>query len=168
MSNGKRGVLWVAALIVALISAALQIVMVAGVWSQFDSRLSCDRMISWGEWLDCMHGQSHQHILAAEVSLATWAIAGIVGALARYLAPCISFILPAGMVIVLALLLIRYWPEWSRRRTAPTLSFSDVLNFTLMAGGVMLVLLGPSVSAWLLGFHKRGDRARPQLSTVFE
>src|SRR5215510_10260081 len=111
MADRKRGALWVAALIIALMAAALQLVMVLGVWSQFDSRLSCDRTISWNEWFACMHGQSHQHILAAEVSVATWAVAGFVGALGRYLAPYISFILPAGMVIVLALLLIRLWPE---------------------------------------------------------
>jgi hypothetical protein len=168
MANRKRGVLWIAALIIALVAAALQIVMVVGVWSQFDSRLSCDRMISWDEWFACMHGQSHQHILAAEMSVGTWAIAGVVGTLGRYLPPYISFILPAGMAIVLASLLIRVWPEWLRRLAVPSVSFSDILNFTLIGGTVALVLLGPSVSAWFLGFHKRRDRARPQLSTVFE
>src|SRR5262245_30621978 len=105
MANRKRGVLWVAALFVALMAAGLQIVMLVGFWSQFDSRLSCDRMISWHEWFACMHGQSHEHILAAEMSVGTWAIAGVVGILGRYLPPYISFFVPVGMTILLTLLM---------------------------------------------------------------
>jgi hypothetical protein len=168
MANRKRGLLWVAALIVALISAALHIAVFIGFWSEFDSRLSCERTIYWNEWLACMHGQSHQHVVFAEVSVAIWAVAGIVRTLGRFLPPYISFILPAGMATALAWILIRYWHEWFRPRTAPTLSLSDILNFTLIAGAVALISLGPSVSAWLLALHKRKDRARPQLSTVFE
>jgi hypothetical protein len=169
MANRKRGALWVAALIVALIPAALQIAILVGLWLQFDSRLSCDRMIYWNEWLDCMHGQSHLHIVFAEVSVASWAVAGVVGTVGRFLPPYISFIFPAGMAVALALVLVGFWHEWYRPRTAPTLSFSDILNFTLAAGAVALISLGPSVSAWLLGLHKRtGRRAQLQLSTVFE
>src|SRR5215510_347259 len=169
MADRKRGVLWAAAFIVAVVAAALQIAIVVGLWLQFDSRLSCDRTIYWNEWLACMHGQSHMHIILTELSVATWAVAGIVGTLGRFLPPYISFIFPAGMAIALASVLVGFWHEWYRPRTAPTLSFSDILNFILAASAVALISVGPSVSAWFLGLHKRtGRRAQLQLSTVFE
>ena len=142
MASRKRGVLWVVALIVALTAAAVQIGVLVVLWSQLDSSL-----------------------FFAELAVATWAVAGIVGTLGRFLPPYISFIFLAGIAIVLVFLLIGYWHEWSRPRTA---SFSNILFFTLNAGLFLLFALGPSVSAWLLAFHKRKNRAQPQLSTVFE
>src|SRR5262245_36509094 len=169
MANRKRGALWAAALIIALISAALQIAIVAGLWSQFDSRLACNRMLYWGEWLACMHGRSHLHIIYTEVSVATWAIAGIVGTLGRFLPSYISFIFPAGMAVALALVLVGFWHERYRPGTAPTLSFSDILDFTLAVGAVALISLGPSVSSRLLVLHVRTvRRGLLQLPTVFE
>jgi len=120
-------------------------------------------MIYWDEWLACM--QSHEHILFSELAVAAWVVAGIVGTLGRFLPLYISFIFLAGIAILLALLLIGFWLEWSRSRT---ISFSDVLYFTFNAGLVLLFALGPSVCAWLLAYHKRKKRAQPQLSTVFE
>jgi hypothetical protein len=165
MANRKRGVLWVATITIALIAAAVQIMLFVVLWSQFDTRVSCERTIYWNEWLACMHGQSHLHVVFAELSIAAWAIAGIVGSLGRFLPPYISFVFPAGIVIALAVLLIAYWNEWTKLRTV---SLSDILYFTINAGLFVLVSLGPSASAWLLALHKRKDHARPQLSTVFE
>jgi hypothetical protein len=163
MASRKGGVLWVAALIVALIAAAAQIAVLVMLWSRFDPRLSCDRMIHWGEWLACM--QPHEQIFFSELAVAAWTIAVIVGTLGRFLPTYISFIFPAGIAILLVLFLIRFWLEWSRSHTT---SFSDVLYFISNAGLFLLFALSPSVSAWLLAFHKRKDRAQPQLSTVFE
>jgi hypothetical protein len=165
MANRKRGVRWVAAVTIALIAAAVQIALFVVLWSQFDSRLSCERTIYWNEWLACMHGQSHVHIVFAELFIAAWATAGIAGTLGRFLPPYVSFVFPVGIATALALLLIAYWHEWSKLRTV---SLSDILYFTINAGLFGLVSLGPSVSAWLLALHKRTDHAQPQVSTVFE
>jgi len=143
MANRKRGVLWIVALIVALISAAVEIGVLVVLWPQLESAG-----------------------FFAGLAVAAWALAGIVGTLGRFLPPYLSFIFLAGIAIVLVLLLIGYWFEWSRARIA---SFANILFFTLNAGLFLLFALGPSVSAWLLGLHKRtGRRAQLQLSTVFE
>src|SRR5215475_10337847 len=100
MASRKRGVLWVVALIVAVTAAAVQIAILVMLWSRFDSRLSCDRMISWDEWLACM--QSHEHILFfSELAVAAWVVAGIVGTLGRFLPLYISFVFLAGIAILL-------------------------------------------------------------------
>jgi len=168
MANRKRGALWVTALIVVLISAALQILILIGLWLQFDSRLSCDRMIYWDEWFACMHGESHAHITFAEASIATWAAAGIVSALGRFLARFGSFLLPVGMAMTFVWFQIGYWLGWYRPGPRLALTSSDILNFTFGTCLLVLFWFGPSVSAWLLALHKRKNRARLQLSTVFK
>jgi tellurite resistance protein TehA-like permease len=141
MASRKRGVLW-GALIVALIAVAAQIAVLVMVWSRFDIR-----------------------VLFVWLAVAAWAVAGIVGTLGRFLPRYIPSIFLGGIAIALVLFLIAFWYEWFRSRT---MSFSDVLYFTFNAGLFLMFALGPSVSAWLLAFHERKDRAQPQVPTVFE
>jgi hypothetical protein len=162
MANRKRGALWIAALVAAIMAATLQIALVARAWSEFDSRLSCDGLTSWSEWPACMQGPSHQHIVGAEMSLSAWAIAGVAGTLGRFL----SFILPVGMAMTFAWFQIGYWLEWYRPGIEPT--SLDILNFIFVDCLLVLLFFGPSISAWLLALHRSNDHARLQLSTVFE
>ena len=126
------------------------------------------RMIYWDEWFACMHGESHAHITFAEASIATWAAAGIVSALGRFLARFGSFLLPVGMAMTFVWFQIGYWLGWYRPGPRLALTSSDILNFTFGTCLLVLFWFGPSVSAWLLALHNRKNRARLQLSTVFK
>jgi hypothetical protein len=167
MSSKGRKALWIAAVIIALLSAALQIAVVASLWWNFDTRLSCDHMTYWDEWIDCMHGGSHQHIVIAEFSLATWALGGLIGTLARFATIYLSIVILAGLALAITWFLIFVWYESLMPRAAPTASLSDILNFARGAVLFFFYILGPAVAVWLFGLYKRTGRV-PRLSTVFE
>src|SRR5262245_9495227 len=92
--NPKRKLLRIGGRAVVLVSVAVQILFVTGAWWHFDPRLTCDRLPYWGEWLTCMHGMSHLHIVVAEFAIGTWLLAGLALLLGRYLPPYISIVVP--------------------------------------------------------------------------
>src|SRR5947209_1401979 len=85
VTDGKGRVLRILGKIIVWISLVTQIVVIAIFWWQFDPRTSCDRLIYWGEWIKCMHGQSHIYVVFAEMAVSAWLAAGVGMLLARFL-----------------------------------------------------------------------------------
>jgi hypothetical protein len=59
VSDNKGKALHVAARGLVLASIAAQMWGIASTWWTSDPRVSCDRLLYWGEWIDCLHGKSH-------------------------------------------------------------------------------------------------------------
>jgi hypothetical protein len=49
--------------------------------------VSCAGSIGWDEWISCMHGVSHLHVIAPEIAVGSWLIAGAAALAARSLPP---------------------------------------------------------------------------------
>jgi hypothetical protein len=167
MSGAKRSGLRIAAGAIALTSVATQVLLLVYYWWDFDLRLSCDRLLYWNEWIACLHGTSHLHVLTAEFAIAVWVVAGIGMTLGRFLPPYISILLPVSVAVVLILYLIGYWQQDFRPRAEPILSVRDIFNFSVTAGALAVFLVGPVAGAWLWGLFSRRHRRLLRLSTVF-
>lgn len=168
MRNAIRTGFRIAAYALALVSLAFQVPSIVFLWWNFDKRLSCDRLLYWNEWIACLHGQSHLHILALEFAVAVWAIAGVGMALGRFLPWYISIFIPAGMAVASIWILVGHWHEDFRPRTDPVLSSQDILNFSSTAGAVAIFFVGPVVAAWVVGLCGRRRGRLLRLATVFD
>jgi hypothetical protein len=76
---------------ILVISLVLQSLFITNLWLGFDSRVSCERLIRWDEWISCMHGMSHLHVIAFEIAVGSWLVAG-----AAALAPWMQRVLGAA------------------------------------------------------------------------
>jgi hypothetical protein len=169
MNDAKRWKLRIAACALALTALVVQVPVIIALWWNFDPRLSCHRLLYWNEWITCLHGQSHLHILTTELAVAIWTIAGVGMALGRFLPWHISMLVPVGIAVALTWFLIDHWHQDFRPRTDPILSGRDIFNFSVLAGGLASFLVGPVAGAWLWGFCGRGRRrSLLRLSTVFD
>jgi hypothetical protein len=151
---------------ILLISVATQIVLIVYYWWNFDPRVSCDRLSGWGEWIVCLHGISHLHILAAEQAVGSWLVAGIAMLLGRFLSPYISIVVPGGAAATFIWFMIDYWHD----AVTPYAHFGvptvwHVTVFTITISTLAAHLLGPVAGAWLWGLCARADR-RPVLSSA--
>ena len=167
MTDTKRNVLRVAARALLLISFAIQILFIAYYWWSFDTRLSCNRLQYWGEWIQCLHGESHLHIRLAEIAILSWPVSGLAWLLGRYLPPYISAIVPAGLIAAFVRYAIGQW----HANVVPYAPFGettfwDLLSFVTTYGLAAVYLLGPVVGTWLLGFATRVERRRLRVSTA--
>jgi hypothetical protein len=92
-------------------------------------------------------------LFAAEFAVAIWIIAAIGLATARLLPPYVSILVPAGVIVFTALLLVKV----------------AVVSLGAFANGYFIVVIaGPTVSAWLWGFGNRRPRESSRLAAVFE
>jgi hypothetical protein len=159
VTNAKRKPVRLMAGAAVFISVAIQAIVIALSWWEFDPRLSCDRLLYWGEWIECLHGTSHQYILIIEMAVGSWLVAGITMLLGRFLPWYISVILPAGATAVFILWMIGYWHTAVtpyRPFGEPTLG--DFFYFAMVAGPVAVFLVGPITGAWLFGLSARARR----------
>jgi len=142
--------------IIACIAAATQLTYIASAWWSFDPRVSCDRLPGWGEWLECLHGNSHAYVTTTEAAVVSWAIA--IGALllGRILAPYFSMLLPAAIVALFSLYLADLWRQ-SFVAYAPfgETTLKDALAFAETALPITLFFVGPIFGAWFLGIYRR-------------
>jgi hypothetical protein len=125
-------------------------------WWQFDSRLSCDRLPYWGEWIECLHGTSHLYIPMAEIAVGSWFVGGAAMLLGRFLPRYISVIVPARVAIAFIGFIVGYWYT----AITPYRPFGepipwDIFRFAIIAGVLAVYLMGPVAGAWLFGLSAR-------------
>ena len=153
------------ALLVA--TAVIQLITIAGALNNFDPNVSCDRLLYWGEWLDCMHGRSHAYVWTIELVLFSWIIAAIAALAGRRLPPYVSAAVPGGIAAVIGLFLRDYWRE-TVVSYAPfgQTTIWDALNFMQVAVPMVLSYTGPAAGAWLLAIYRRYKP--PEVAGVFD
>ena len=141
---------------IACLGAATQLTLIVSAWWKFDPSLSCDRLHRWGEWLDCLQGRSHAYVITTEGAIISWAIAGAVLFLARFIPPYISILLPTIVVAGISAYLADIWHQ-AYVAYAPfgETTFKDALAFTETALPIIAFYVGPSVGGWLLGIYRR-------------
>jgi hypothetical protein len=163
----KRRTLRGAALVLVAVAAVLQIIMIAYTLWNFDSNVSCDRLLYWSEWLDCMHGQSHAYVRTTELALSSWIIAAIAVFAGRRLPPYVSVLVPGSIAILIGWFLTDYWRE-TVVLYAPfgQATIWDAIGFMITAVLVVIFSLGPAAGAWLLGLYRRYKP--PEVATVFD
>jgi hypothetical protein len=152
----QRNLLRTSACIVMLFSAAVQFLAIAYYWWDFDPRLSCHRLPHWGEWLECLHGDSHIYILAIEFAFAAWLMAGMAILLGRFAPVCLSVLLPVIATITATWLMIDYLLRHVEYYGALTLW--EMVRFAGTAGLFLVYVVGPIVGAWLFEVRKRAVR----------
>jgi hypothetical protein len=141
---------------VVIISVAVQILFIAASWQEFDSRLSCDRLLYWGEWIECLHGTSHLYILAIELAVGSWLVAGTAMLLGRFLPRYISVFVPAGASAAFIYGAIEYWyVEVTPRIPFGEPTLRDIFGFAIAAGLFAVYLVGPVTGTWLFGTIRR-------------
>jgi hypothetical protein len=159
VTDSKRKVLRTTAATIVLISIAVQACLIAYYWWDFDPRTSCDRLPHWGEWITCMHGISHLHIVIAEMAIGSWLVAGIAMLLGRFLPPYISIVVPGAVTAALTSYAMYNWHETVMPYADfGTPTFWSVFRFTIEIGVVGIQVLGPVAGAWLLGLNARARR----------
>jgi hypothetical protein len=146
----------VAGITILVIAIVAQAFLIATSLLEFDPRTSCDRLSYWSEWIACMHGQSHSHVLLAEIAIFAWISGGVARILGRFSPPYVSAIVPAAMAMLTALFAVGHWHE----RVAPYADFGVprlVDSFAFIRDVCVFVFLvaGPAFGAWLLGLHAR-------------
>jgi hypothetical protein len=152
----ERNLLRTSACIVMLFSATVQFLAIAYYWWDFDPRLSCHRLPHWGEWLECLHGESHIYVFAIEFAVAAWLIAGVAMSLGRFAPVFLSVLLPVTATITATWLMIDYLLRHVDYHGALTLW--EMVRFAGTAGLFLAYVVGPIAGAWLLGLHKRAAR----------
>jgi len=144
-----------------VVSAVTQLLAVAYYWSDFDPRLSCDRLLYWGEWLDCLHATpSHIHVIIFEFAIGFWVIAGLAALLGRYLPAYVSVLLPLILAIGTIWLMIKQVQGYTYlygELTASNFLFSIFTTITLL-----IFVAGPATGGWLTGLRRRMLRHEAQ------
>lgn len=167
MTDFKRKALHIAAVVICLFSIAVQALLIAYYWWNFDPRTSCDRLPYWGEWITCLHGRSHIHIVVVEMAISSWLIGGIAMLLGRFLPPYISIFVPGAVTAALTSFAISYWHETVMPYAYfGTPTFWYVFEFIIEIGTVGIQVLGPVAGAWLLGLCARARRRSLKVSTA--
>jgi hypothetical protein len=146
---------------ILVISFVIQGLVLTNLWLGlgFDSRISCERLIRWDEWISCMHGMSHLHIIASEIAVGSWLIAGAAAFAGRSFPPYISLVVPGSMAAICLWWMIDHW----NANVVPHAPFgvptAQEVFITAVATGILAVYLaGPAAGAWLLGFLTRAQR----------
>ena len=160
VTDSKRKVLRAAAATIVLLSIAVQASLIAYYWWNFDPRTSCDRLPHWGEWITCMHGISHLHIVIAEIAISSWLVGGIAMLLGRFLPPYISILVPGAVTTPLISYATSYWHETVMPYADfGTPTFWSIFRFTIEIGAAGIQVLGPVAGAWLLGLSAARRRS---------
>jgi hypothetical protein len=154
----------IAAVTAAVISAATRTMVIFSEWWNFDSRLSCDRLLYWGEWIACLHGQSHLYITSTELAAGIWLIAALTFLLTRSVSPYFAIVFPALVTASLVAYGINYWHKSFIPFTAVGGPSSwEIFMFAKMVAGIVIYLVGPLVAGWLLGLYARAQRRAARL-----
>jgi hypothetical protein len=144
---------------ILVLSLVLQSLFITNLWLGFDSRVSCERLIRWDEWISCMHGMSHLYVIASEIAVGSWLVAVAAAFAARSLPPYISLVFPGSMAAICLWWMIQHWNANVVPRApfgAPTAQ--QVYIFAVASGLMAVYLAGPAAGAWLLGFLARARR----------
>jgi hypothetical protein len=157
----------IAALVLLAVAAVLHIIVIAYTLWNFDPNVSCDRLLYWTEWLECMHGESHAYVWTTEIALSSWVIAGVAMLAGRRLRPYVSVLVPGSIVILIGWFLTDYWRE-TVVAYAPFGQTTIWNAFAFMGTAVQIVVFcaGPAAGAWLLGLCRRYKL--PEVATVFD
>jgi hypothetical protein len=163
----KRRTLRIAALVLVAVAAVLHITLIAYTLWNFDPNVSCDRLLYWSEWFDCMHGRSHAYVWTIELALSSWIIAGVAMLAGRRLPPYVSVLVPGSIAILIGWFLTDYW----RKTVVPYAPFAqttiwDAFGFMTMAALLVIFLAGPAAGTWLLGLCRRYKL--PEVATEFD
>jgi hypothetical protein len=167
MATSVQGGLRIAGIAILIVSIVMQTLCLAVLLFDYDPRTSCDRLSYWSEWIPCMHGRSHLHIVVAEIVIFGWVLGGVASVLGRLAPPYISVIVPALTAALIGWFAIAHWSE----RVVPYANFGvptlvDSLVFILDVCVFAFVVAGPTFGAWLVGLHSRAERRSFQASTL--
>jgi hypothetical protein len=154
----KRSALRNAARILVLASLVGQAVIIGYSGWEADPRLSCERLPYWGEWIDCLHGRSHDYVTNTEAAICVWLVAGVAMLFGRHLPAYISVLVPG----VVCAGFVSWMAETWRASVMPYAVFGrpelwDIL-FAKFVGEAAIFVVCPVIAAWLLGWHARRER----------
>jgi hypothetical protein len=159
VTDSTRKVLHAAGATIVFSSIAVQAWLLAFYWWNFDPRTSCDRLPYWGEWITCLQGISHLHIVITEMAISSWLVAGIAMLPGRFLPPYISILGPGAIGAALISYAMSYWHETvTPYADFDTPTFWSVFRFAIEIGAVGIQVLAPVAGAWLLGLSARVRR----------
>jgi hypothetical protein len=162
---GRRKAFRIATIGLLLLSLVFHLFLIGVEWYQFDSRLSCDRMLSRKEWFDCMTGESHTHIRLMIMSLSVWLLAGVGMLLGRYTAMLVSAVVIASWIAGIGWFLAYHWQQ----SFVPYLPFGEatpeaIYRFAIIGLGAAAFFIGPVLLSWLTGVRLRADRSLMRVS----
>jgi hypothetical protein len=144
----------------AVIALIFQLLAIIVAWWNSDPRITCDRLPGWREWVSCLHGLSHLHVWFIEASVAAWAIAGLALVSGRRFPSYVSALLPLMMAGFFAFGTGLYW----KNNVVPYMNFGEathqqLVDFAVVEGLVLVILVFPVVGSWLLGLIDRHHAA---------
>ena len=136
-----------AAVVVVAAAVTIEVLSLAVDWWRSDPRLSCERLLYWDEWIECMHNSGHLYIPDLEILAVSWPVAGVAMLLGRFAPWYVSLVLPAGAAGILVVSILV---------TGSNQLFlgSSVLSALLAAG----FLCGPTIGACFYGMSARARR----------
>jgi len=162
MNSNSR--FWTLSPIVLMVSAATQFLTIGYYWWHFEPRLSCDRLLYWGEWLDCLHGPSHIHVTMFEFAMGCWLIGGLAALLGRYLPAYVSVLLPLILAIVMTWFMIDQVRD--HIYIYGELTASNFLLSIVSTAILLVFVAGPSTGGWLAGMRRRKWLRATRLSSA--
>ncbi len=109
MTDGKRKLLLVSGRLFVITGFMFQIFWITAAWWKSDSRIVCNRLHYWSEWIDCLHGKSHAYIPLSKIALFVRFIAAIAMLLGVLLPAQVSVLLPALVAALLGTGFIENW-----------------------------------------------------------
>jgi len=139
--------LHLAAVVVVAAAVAIEALSVAADWWRSDPRLSCEHLLYWGEWIDCMHNSGHLYVPDLEALAVSWTIAGVAMLLGRFAPWYVSLVLPAAAAGILVMSILVLGPN-------QLFLGSYVLSALLLAG----FMCAPTIGACLYGMSARARR----------
>jgi hypothetical protein len=138
------------------LSIAVQVSVIAYYWWDFDSRLSCDWVASWDEWLGCVHSEAHTYILMIEFAFAVWLVAGLAKLLGQFASAYFSIFLPEIVAFGVVWHMVDLLQQQAHDYNAyGELTFEDIVSFMRTTGILLMYVVGPITGAWLLRVYKR-------------
>ena len=159
--ESKRSALRTAARVLVIVSLVGQAVIIGYSWWEADPRVSCERLPHWGEWIECLHGRSHDYVTNTEAAICIWLVAGVAMLFGRYLPAYVSVLVPGVACAGFVSWMVSTW----RTAVMPYAVFGepelrDVLLFAKLVGELTIYVLFPVIAAWLLGWHARREHRR--------
>jgi hypothetical protein len=144
----KLRALRIAALVLVAVAAVVHVEMITEALWNFDPNVSCDRLLRWSEWPDCMHGRSHAYVWTTELAFFSWIFAGVAMLAGRRSRPYVSVVVPGSIAALIGWFLADYW----RETVIPYAPFGqttiwDAVNFMKMAVPMVLSYVGPAAGA---------------------
>jgi len=138
------------------LSLIFQVFAIIFTWWDFDSRLTCDRLAGWREWMSCLHGPAHLHVWLIELSVVVWVLAGLALVTGRCFPGYVSALLPLMIAGFFAFGTNLYWEN----HIVPHMDFGEATRqqlvfFALVEVLVLIILVFPVFGGWLVGLIDR-------------